>query len=96
MTREREADIGADRGSDAADDETFECNTDDCFDLEHEELFTAGSAHASDAAPHDFLLPALDTEPFDTELRDSGIEPFDTEAMCTNNLDDEFDLGAAP
>ena len=25
LTREREADMGADRGSDAADDETFEC-----------------------------------------------------------------------
>ena len=46
----------------------------------------------------DFLqcMELLDTEPFDTELRDFGIEPFDTEALCTNNLDDEFDLGAAP
>ena len=71
-------------------------DTEDCFDSEHEELFAAGSAHASDAVPHDFLFTELDTEPFDTELRVSGTEPFNAGAMCTNNLDDEFDLGAAP
>ena len=77
---------GADRGS---DDE-------DCFDSEHEEPFAAGSAHASDVVPHDILFTELDTEPFDTELRVSGTEPFNAGTMCTNNLDDEFDVGAAP
>ena len=58
--------------------------------------YAAEHAHATEAADRGSELGDFGTEPFDTELGSFDIEPFDTEAMCTNNLDDEFDLGAAP
>ena len=58
--------------------------------------YAAEHAHATEAADRGSELGDFGTEPFDTEFGVFGIEPFDTEAMCTNNLDDEFDLGAAP